>query len=162
MGIAAKDADAASSLFRELLGLRETARHRVEEFGVLALFLAPREAGAGRLEILEPTRTEGPVGRFLARRGPGLHHLCFEVPDIRAALKALAARGVRLVDREPRPGAGGHLVAFLHPSATAGVLVELKQAAEAPPPARDPPGRGPSPGKDAGRRRGPSAIPTGR
>ena len=72
--------------------------------------------------------------RFLARRGPGLHHVCFEVPDIRATLAALAARGVRLVDREPRPGAGGHLVAFLHPSSTAGVLVELKQATDDPPP----------------------------
>ena len=100
----------------------------MDEFGVRALFLGPT-AGArgGLLELVQPT-APGPVSRFLDRRGPGLHHICFEVEDIHAALGALAARGVRLVDETPRAGAGGHLVAFVHPSSAGGVLLELKQA----------------------------------
>ena len=138
VGIAARDATAARDLWGTLLDLREAGRYRVEEFGVLALFLAPNggaptggraeAGGGGLLEILEPLAADSPVARFLARRGEGLHHVCFEVEDIRSTLAALEARGVRLVDREPRRGAGGHLVAFIHPSSAGGVLLELKQA----------------------------------
>ena len=138
VGIAARDAAAARDLWGTLLDLREAGRYRVEEFGVLALFLAPNggastggraeAGGGGLLEILEPLAADSPVARFLARRGEGLHHVCFEVEDIRSTLAALEARGVRLVDREPRRGAGGHLVAFIHPSSAGGVLLELKQA----------------------------------
>lgn len=133
VGLAVRDSDRAAALWSELLGLRETGRYRVDEFGVLAAFLAPAgEAGAadpgGLLELVQPTGDRGAVARFLERRGPGLHHVCFEVADLAAALRSLAARGVRLVDEKPRPGAGGHLVAFVHPESAGGVLLELKQA----------------------------------
>ncbi len=131
VGIAVKDGDGTAELWRSLLGLRETGRYRVDEFGVLALFLAPegeRAPAGGFLELLEPTAAESPISRYLDRRGEGLHHVCFEVEDIHETLAALAARGVRLVDREPRRGAGGHLVAFIHPASAGGVLLELKQA----------------------------------
>ena len=131
VGIAAQDGGETAELWRALLGLRETGRYRVDEFGVLALFLAPEGEPApagGLLELLEPTDSDGPVARYLKRRGPGLHHVCFEVEDIHATLRALEERGVRLVDRAPRRGAGGHLVAFIHPASAGGVLLELKQA----------------------------------
>ena len=132
VGIAVRDGGAAAELWRTLLGLREAGRYPVEEFGVLALFLAPDRgptpAAGGLLELLEPMAPDSPVARFLSRRGEGLHHVCFEVEDIHRTLAALEARGVRLVDREPRRGAGGHLVAFIHPASAGGVLLELKQA----------------------------------
>lgn len=133
VGLAVRDADRAAALWDELLGLGETGRYRVDEFGVLAVFLAPEaEAAAedpgGLVELVQPTGDRGAVARFLERRGPGLHHVCFEVADLAAALRALAARGVRLVDEKPRRGAGGHLVAFVHPESAGGVLLELKQA----------------------------------
>lgn len=79
----------------------------------------------GGLELLEPLGPDGPVARFLDRRGPGLHHVAYRVPDIEAALQALEAKGMELIDRVPRPGARGHRVAFLHPRSTVGVLWEL-------------------------------------
>ena len=131
VGIAVRDGGAAAELWRTLLGLREEGRYPVEEFGVLALFLAPERpptpAAGGLLELLEPLAPDSPVARFLSRRGEGLHHVCFEVEDIHRTLAALESRGVRLVDREPRRGAGGHLVAFIHPASAGGVLLELKQ-----------------------------------
>ncbi len=135
VGIAVKDGGEAAELWRTLLGLREVGRYRVDEFGVLALFLAPEGEPApvgGLLELLEPTAAGSPVARYLDRRGEGLHHVCFEVEDIHRTLAALAARGVRLVDRQPRRGAGGHLVAFIHPASAGGVLLELKQADHSP------------------------------
>lgn len=133
VGLAVRDADRAAALWDELLGLGEAGRYRVDEFGVLAVFLAPEgEAAAedpgGLVELVQPTGDRGAVARFLERRGPGLHHVCFEVADLAAALQVLAARGVRLVDEKPRRGAGGHLVAFVHPESAGGVLLELKQA----------------------------------
>ena len=133
VGLAVRGADRAAALWSELLGLRETGRYRVDEFGVLAAFLAPEgDAGAedpgGLVELVQPAGERGAVARFLERRGPGLHHVCFEVADLAAALRSLADRGVRLVDEKPRRGAGGHLVAFVHPESAGGVLLELKQA----------------------------------
>ena len=81
----------------------------------------------GHVELLEPLGSEGTVARFLERRGPGLHHMAFEVPDLAAELRRLEEQGIELVDREPRPGAAGHQVAFLHPRSTGGVLTELVQ-----------------------------------
>ena len=86
-----------------------------------------RVAFVGQLELLEPLGPDGTVARFLERRGPGLHHVAYRVPDIPSALREREEKGFRLIDREPRPGAGGHLVAFLHPGSTAGVLWELVQ-----------------------------------
>jgi len=85
-----------------------------------------------RLELLEPTGAESPVAKFLAKRGPGVHHLCFAVEDLEKALADLRGRGFRLVNESPVAGAGGKRVAFLHPSAGKGVLIELSQAAPAP------------------------------
>jgi len=81
--------------------------------------------GESRIELLEPTSDESPISKFLAKRGPGIHHIAFGVDDIRAALADLKSKGTRLIDDEPRAGSGGCLVAFIHPSSTGGVLIEL-------------------------------------
>jgi methylmalonyl-CoA/ethylmalonyl-CoA epimerase len=83
--------------------------------------------GEGSLEFLESTDPEGPIGKFLARRGPGIHHVCFEVDDIDEAVRTLVGKGVRMIDGAPRPGAHGCRVAFIHPAETGGVLMELSQ-----------------------------------
>ena len=88
--------------------------------------------GESALELLEATATDSPIAKYIEKRGPGLHHITLRVDDIRAALAQLKARGVRLVDEQPRPGAEGALVAFIHPSSAHGVLVELKQPSPQP------------------------------
>ncbi len=122
VGIAVRDLDAAKARWAAL-GYRAVAEGTVPEQGVRVAMLEG-DAGA-RLELLAPTGPETPVGRFLAKRGEGLHHLAFAVPDVAAALAGLKAAGARLIDEAPRPGFGGHRVAFVHPRAFAGVLVEL-------------------------------------
>ena len=97
-------------------------RERVESQGVELCFLG---TGPGKIEILQPLGPETPVGRFLERRGPGLHHIAYRVPDIDHALAALAEDGLELIDEEPRAGAHGHRVAFIHPRSTGGTLIEL-------------------------------------
>jgi LAO/AO transport system kinase len=124
VGIAVRNLDEASIRFGGLLGLREGARYELPEFGVKVLFLP---VGDSNLELLEPLGQGSTVASFLARRGEGVHHVCFEVDDIEKSLAEFAAQGARLIDEKPRPGAGGHLVAFVHPKSTHGVLVELKQ-----------------------------------
>ena len=84
--------------------------------------------GESSLEFLESTDVEGPIGKFIAKRGPGIHHVCFEVDDIEAAVKMLVAKGIRMIDEKPRHGAQGCRVAFIHPSETGGVLMELAQS----------------------------------
>jgi len=84
--------------------------------------------GESSLEFLESTEAEGPIGKFIAKRGPGIHHVCFEVDDIETAVKTLVAKGVRMIDAVPRSGAHGCRVAFIHPSETGGVLMELSQS----------------------------------
>jgi methylmalonyl-CoA epimerase len=121
-GIAVKDAAEYVALFERLFGLRTSApedvgRHRVR-------FI---ETGDSTLELVEPLAPDSPVAAFLEKRGAGLHHVCVRVPDIRATLAALKAQGVRLVDEEPRPGAHGSLIAFLHPSSALGLLIEIKE-----------------------------------
>jgi methylmalonyl-CoA/ethylmalonyl-CoA epimerase len=103
-------------------GASASPRERVDTQGVDLCFVG---AGPVRLELLEPHDPDSPVGRFLARRGPGLHHIAYRVADLEATLGTLAERGVELIDRVPRPGAHGHRVAFIHPRATGGVLIEL-------------------------------------
>jgi len=124
VAIAVASIDEALPLFELLTGARGSPRERVEAQGVAVAFVGE---GVGRLELLEPLSAESAVGRFLAKRGPGLHHLAYRVPDLPAALARLSAAGVRLIDERPRPGAHGRLVAFLHPASTGGVLIELVQ-----------------------------------
>ncbi len=124
LGIAVKRLDEGLALWGDLLGLEPAGSETVTEQGVRTAFL---NVGETRLELLEPTGPDTPVGRFLDKRGPGFHHVCFLVDDIEAAITQLQSRGMRLVDEQPRDGARGSKVAFLHPGSTGGVLVELKQ-----------------------------------
>lgn len=124
VGVAVASLDAAIAELATVFGATASPAEEVESQSVRVRFLGE---GPGRLELLEATSADSPIARHLARRGPGLHHLAFRVPDLEQALRRLDSAGVRLIDREPRPGAGGHLVAFLHPRSTAGVLIELIQ-----------------------------------
>lgn len=128
VGIAVGDVDAALAFYRDALGLDVDASEDVPAQHVRAHFLP---AGRASLELLEATTGDSVIAKFIARRGPGLHHITLRVDDIGAALAQLKARNIRLVDEQARPGAEGAMVAFIHPAATHGVLVELKQA---PPP----------------------------
>ena len=125
VGIAVSSLADALAFYRNTLGLEVEAPEEVASQGVRAHFIA---AGESTLELLEATTAESPIARFLEKRGPGLHHVALRVDDIVAALADLKGKGIRLIDETPRPGAHGSLVAFLHPSSTHGVLVELKQA----------------------------------
>ena len=125
VGIAISDLESSLEFFRDAIGLELEPPEEVPSQKVRAHFL---RAGDATIELLEATAEDSPIGRFLAKRGPGLHHVALRVDDIVAALAELKTRGVRLIDQTPRPGAHGSLVAFLHPSSTHGVLVELKQA----------------------------------
>ena len=125
VGIAVHSLDDSLPVFESITGGKGYGRERVEEQGVEVVFLG---SGDGRLELLAPTRDDSAVARFLAKRGAGMHHLCYRVDDIVAELDRYRAAGARLIDEAPRPGAAGHLVAFIHPRSTGGVLVELLQA----------------------------------
>jgi methylmalonyl-CoA/ethylmalonyl-CoA epimerase len=128
VAIAVADRDACADGLTALFGLTVGAREHVATQATDVAFLfadgADPVGGTAALEICAPRGNAG-LERFLARRGPGLHHVCFEVDDLRAALATLKAAGVRLIDETPRPGARGHEVAFLHPASTGGVLFEL-------------------------------------
>lgn len=124
VGIAVDDLDAALEFYAGALGLEVEASEDVPSQGVRAHFV---RVGSAALELLEATAEESPVRRFVDRRGAGLHHVTLRVDDLAAVLARLKARGVRLVDETPREGAEGALVAFVHPAAAHGVLVELKQ-----------------------------------
>ena len=124
VGIAVRSLSEASARFGGLLGLESGERYEIPEFGVKVLFLP---VGDSNLELLEPLGAASAVGAFIEKRGEGIHHICFEVEDIEAALEDFRRQGARLIDEKPRSGAGGHLVAFVHPRSTHGVLVELMQ-----------------------------------
>jgi methylmalonyl-CoA/ethylmalonyl-CoA epimerase len=128
VAIAVADRDGAAAALAATFGLSTGARERVASQKTDVAFLhAGGTDGAAALEVCAPASPDGnpSLARFLDRRGPGLHHVCFEVDDLPAALAALKAAGVPLIDETPRPGARGHQVAFLHPAATGGVLFEL-------------------------------------
>jgi methylmalonyl-CoA epimerase len=127
VGIAVHSLDDALPVFESITGGKGHGRERVERQGVEVVFLG---SGDGKLELLAPTRDDSAIAKFLARRGPGMHHLCYRVGDIVAELERYRAAGAQLIDEAPRPGAAGHRVAFIHPKSTGGVLVELLQAAE--------------------------------
>ena len=123
LGITVEDLQASVAAY-EALGFTPAGTEEVPDQKVrVALF----PCGESRVELLQSTDPDGPIGKFLAKRGPGLHHVAFRVDDIDAALEALKARGVRLIDESPRTGAGGMRIAFVHPASTGGVLMELCQ-----------------------------------
>lgn len=122
IGIATPDIESALEFWRDALGLMVVETEEVAEQGVRVAMLP---LGEPRIELLEPTSAESPVAKFLEKRGAGIHHIAVRVDDIRATLKQLKSRGARLIDESPRVGAGGCLVAFIHPSTVGGVLLEL-------------------------------------
>lgn len=124
IGIATRKLDEALALWQDALGLEVDSTEEVTEQGVRVAMLA---IGETHIELLEPLSPSSPVGKFLEKRGPGIHHIAVRVPDIRAALAQLKEKGTRLIDETPRLGAGGCLVAFVHPSSANGVLLELVQ-----------------------------------
>ncbi|MGQ9897010.1 MAG: methylmalonyl-CoA epimerase [Acidobacteriota bacterium] len=124
LGIAVESIEKALEFYQMALGLELTHTEIVAEQGVKVALLP---VGESRIELLEPTGTETPVGKFLAKRGSGIHHICIRVDDLEAALSRLKAQGIPLIDDKPRLGAEGCLVAFVHPKGTGGVLVELSQ-----------------------------------
>ncbi|MBI3950930.1 MAG: methylmalonyl-CoA epimerase [Acidobacteria bacterium] len=122
LGIAVRSVEESLKFYQEVLGLPVQAREDVPEQGVHAALLP---VGETRFELLEATHEESPIAKFIAKRGEGIHHLCIEVENIEAVLDQLKAAGMRLVDETPRRGVGGHKIAFVHPSGTHGVLIEL-------------------------------------
>jgi methylmalonyl-CoA/ethylmalonyl-CoA epimerase len=122
IGIAVDDLDAAILVYEELFGATVEHRETVAEQGVEA---ASVRVGPSRIELLRPLGPDTPVGKFLAKRGPGMHHVAFEVDDVAAELARVAAAGARLIDETPRRGLFGLQVAFVHPEATGGVLAEF-------------------------------------
>lgn len=127
IGVAVEDLDVAIDLYRKSFRMAEQHREIVEAFGVEAVLL---EIGDGHVELLKPLSPDTGVGKFLAKNGPGLHHVAYQTDDIDAALEAVRAAGLELIDEQPRTGIRNSRVAFLHPKATGGVLTELVQPAE--------------------------------
>jgi methylmalonyl-CoA/ethylmalonyl-CoA epimerase len=127
VGVAVEDIDAAIAVYRDALGMPLVHRETVAEQGVDAALL---DVGDGHVELLQPLGRETAVGRFLARRGPGLHHVAYRVEDIEATLIALAGAGIRLIDEQPRVGIRRSRVAFVHPASVGGVLTEIVEPAE--------------------------------
>jgi len=126
LGIAVSSISDSLTFYREVLGLELAGTETVDDQGVRVALLPVGEA---RIELLEPVSWETPVGRFITKRGEGLHHICYEVDDLSSKLDELRSRGVRLLEGYPRRGAEGKLVAFLHPASSHGVLVELVEKA---------------------------------
>ena len=127
IGVAVADLGAAIALHEQTYGMTLVHRETVTEQGVEAVLL---DVGESHVELLRPLSDDTPVGRFLAKRGPGLHHVAYGVEDVEATLAELRARGVRLIDESPRSGIRGSRVAFLHPAASGGILTEIVQPAE--------------------------------
>jgi methylmalonyl-CoA epimerase len=122
IGVAVKDLDAAIELYGGPFGMPEQHRETVEAQGVEAVLL---DVGEGHVELMRPLADDTPVGKFLAKRGPGLHHVAYQAEDIEAVLESLREAGLELIDKKPRVGIQGKRVAFLHPRSTGGVLTEL-------------------------------------
>ena len=120
VGVAVPSIADALGFYRDVLGCAVSAPESADGATVVSVAF-----GATQLELLEPAGSESPIAKFLAKRGPGIHHVCLRVPDLDAALARCRAAGIRLIDDAPRPGAHGRRVAFLHPTSTTGILVEL-------------------------------------
>lgn len=124
LGIACEGLDTPEAMLNRLFGM---SREHIEEVADQKVRTAFYPLGESTLEYLESTDPEGPVGKFLEKKGPGIHHLAFEVDDVDAAVKELLDKGVRMIDKAPRKGAHGNRIAFIHPAETGGVLIEVCQ-----------------------------------
>jgi methylmalonyl-CoA/ethylmalonyl-CoA epimerase len=122
VAFAVADLDEAVTTYERLFDARVELRGRMEDQGVEAAYL---RVGSGRVELVSALGEDTPVGRFLAKRGPGMHHVAYEVADVAAAVRSLVSDGAEVIDAQPRPGLGGHEVSFVHPDAVLGVLVEV-------------------------------------
>ena len=127
VGVAVEDLDAAVTLYADTFGMPVQHRETVTEQGVEAVLLG---VGDSHVELLAPLGADTPVGKFLARKGPGMHHTAYRCADVASAIEQCRSRGLRLIDEKPRRGIRDSLVAFLHPASTGGVLTELVQPAE--------------------------------
>jgi len=130
VAIAVRDLSAVEEVYKTVLGLRVEHREVVEDQGVNTSMLVPEDGGTA-IELLEPLDKNSPISKFLDKRGEGIHHICYKVDDIEAVLERLKKQGVRLIDETPRPGAYNSRVAFIHPKAMNGVLVELAEVNKA-------------------------------
>ena len=126
IGVAVEEIEPALELYRDSFGLVLTHREVIDEQGVEAVLL---DVGENHVELLAPLHPDTPVGKFLARQGPGLHHVAYQVSDIDATLEQLKQAGMQLIDQQPRIGIRGSRVAFVHPRATVGVLTEIVEPA---------------------------------
>jgi methylmalonyl-CoA/ethylmalonyl-CoA epimerase len=122
VGVAVPDLEASLAFYRDVLGLTPGPSEAADGATIVSLAF-----GESEVELLAPLGPDGPIARFLERRGPGIHHICYRVPDLDAALAACRSAGYRLVDEVPRIGAGGRRIAFVHPKATGGILLELTE-----------------------------------
>lgn len=120
IGIAVPDLAEAARFYRDVLGIAPGAPETADGATIVCL-----PFGDTVVELLAPADPDGPIAQFIAKRGPGIHHVCYRVPDLDQALQACRQAGYRLIDETPRTGAGGHRIAFVHPKATAGILIEL-------------------------------------
>ncbi|WP_198403847.1 MULTISPECIES: methylmalonyl-CoA epimerase [Aquimarina] len=126
LGIAVKDIDAANTLYEKLLGVAPYKQEVVASESVITSFF---KVGENKIELLASTDEEGPIGKFIAKKGEGIHHIAFDVDDIVAELDRLEKEGFQILNKTPKKGADNKLVAFIHPKTTSGVLVELCQEA---------------------------------
>lgn len=127
LGYAVEDLTTASRFYKEHFGVTLGEPEEVEEQGIIATMF---DVGESKIELVQPTRSDSPVGKFLAKRGEGFHHVAFQVDDLEEALRELRESGVELIDEKPRVGAGGTRMAFLHPNGAHGVLTELVELPE--------------------------------
>ena len=123
VGLAVRSIAGALPFYREILGLKEESLDETDGARIAGV-----DAGGTLVELLEAEREDSPIAKFIARRGPGIHHICFEVDDLDATLERCREKGVRLIDEAPRMGAEGKRIAFLHPASTAGILIELTES----------------------------------
>ncbi|GAA4273606.1 methylmalonyl-CoA epimerase [Aquimarina gracilis] len=124
LGIAVKDIDAANTLYEKLLGVAPYKQEEVKSEAVITSFF---KVGESKIELLASTREDGPIGKFIAKKGEGIHHIAFDVDDIEKELDRLEKEGFQIINKTPKSGADNKLVAFLHPKSTNGVLIELCQ-----------------------------------
>jgi methylmalonyl-CoA/ethylmalonyl-CoA epimerase len=127
IGIAVKNIEDVLAFYTEALGLENQGYEIVEDQGVRVAFLP---VGESRFELLEPINEASPIAKFIAKRGEGIHHICLDVEDVSETLAEMKERGMQLIDQEPRPGAHHKDIAFVHPKASNGVLIELSQDAK--------------------------------